>query len=254
MEEKYGFVYIWYDKYRKMYYVGCHWGREDDGYICSSDRMRDAYRRRPHDFKRRIIARIYTSKQDMFLEEQRWFTMIKPEELKVRYYNLNIIWKHWLLNSDKTVSIREKISIKTKEAMQRPEVRERYLEGLKTRDIKTDPETIEKRRKGMIGKNVGKKRTPEQIEHLRKIQTGKKIHSEEHKKHLSETSSFKMAKCIHCGEEGNIATIARYHNDNCKIGLKDLIISTINMPATKAAKIVGVNRDTVKKYRELWVS
>ena len=43
--EKYGFVYIWYDKKRKMYYIGSHWGTDDDGYICSSNRMRDAYRR-----------------------------------------------------------------------------------------------------------------------------------------------------------------------------------------------------------------
>ena len=27
--EKTGFIYIWYDRKRKMYYIGCHLGTED---------------------------------------------------------------------------------------------------------------------------------------------------------------------------------------------------------------------------------
>ena len=69
--EKYGFVYIWRDKKRKMYYIGSHWGTEDDGYICSSDRMRKAYRRRPDDFKRRVISRIDTNREELLDEEHR---------------------------------------------------------------------------------------------------------------------------------------------------------------------------------------
>ena len=53
--EKYGFVYIWFDKKHRRYYVGCHWGNEYDGYVCSSSWMNQAYRIRPQDFKRRII-------------------------------------------------------------------------------------------------------------------------------------------------------------------------------------------------------
>ena len=34
---KYGFVYIWYDRKHHRYYIGCHWGTIDDGYICSSN-------------------------------------------------------------------------------------------------------------------------------------------------------------------------------------------------------------------------
>lgn len=44
---KYGFVYLWYDTYRKMYYIGSHWGTESDGYVCSSRRMKFAYKKRP---------------------------------------------------------------------------------------------------------------------------------------------------------------------------------------------------------------
>lgn len=111
MTEKYGFVYIWRDKKNNRYYVGCHWGTIDDGYICSSNWMRDAYRRRPSDFRRRIIITNLTRKE-MYLEEQRMFSMIKPEELKTRYYNLrlNTTLEPWHMNPNKTLSVGEKIS------------------------------------------------------------------------------------------------------------------------------------------------
>lgn len=38
-------------KKHSKYYIGSHWGTEDDGYICSSKNMRDNYRYRPHDFQ-----------------------------------------------------------------------------------------------------------------------------------------------------------------------------------------------------------
>ena len=86
--EKYGFVYIWYDVKHKRYYVGCHWGSVNDGYICSSNWMRDAYNRRPQDFRRRIL-KTNLGREKMYIEEQRYLDMQKPEEKKTRYYNLN---------------------------------------------------------------------------------------------------------------------------------------------------------------------
>lgn len=29
-KEKYGFVYIWFDKKHKRFYIGCRWGTEND--------------------------------------------------------------------------------------------------------------------------------------------------------------------------------------------------------------------------------
>jgi len=52
--------------------------------------MRNAYNRRPKDFKRRILSRIYTSREDTFLKESNWLNLIKKEELKIRYYNFYI--------------------------------------------------------------------------------------------------------------------------------------------------------------------
>lgn len=84
--EKYGFIYLWYDRKYKRFYVGRHWGLEDDGYICSSKSMREAHRRRPDDFKRRIISKV-NDKTNLIMEEQRWLDMIKKSEIGTRYYN-----------------------------------------------------------------------------------------------------------------------------------------------------------------------
>lgn len=83
---KFGFVYIWFDRKNKKFYIGRHWGTEDDGYICSSNTMREAYRRRPKDFKRRIVSHV-NDKEVLISEEQRWLDMIKPNEIGTRYYN-----------------------------------------------------------------------------------------------------------------------------------------------------------------------
>jgi hypothetical protein len=95
--EKYGFVYIWRDRKHKRFYIGSHWGTETDGYICSSRWMRKAYRRRPDDFKRRVVSRIYSDRVTLFLEEERWIGMIQKEEIGKRYYNLKFgSQNHWV--------------------------------------------------------------------------------------------------------------------------------------------------------------
>ena len=130
---KYGFVYIWYDRGRKMYYIGSHWGTEDDGYICSSNWMRDAYRRRPEDFQklngqpsRRILMRIYSSRLNLLEEEQYWLNMIKNEKMairnsssqkrkNVRYYNITkVVQRSWHYDDEKRKSVGEKVSIAKK--------------------------------------------------------------------------------------------------------------------------------------------
>ena len=108
--EKEGFIYLWYDRYRKMYYLGCHWGTLNDGYICSSNRMRDAYRRRPQDFKRRIIERGIPRKE-LLEAEFRWLQMIEEHELRYKYYNLRQHhYGHWANDPNANTPIKEKIS------------------------------------------------------------------------------------------------------------------------------------------------
>jgi hypothetical protein len=87
---KSGFVYIWRDRKHNRYYVGCHWGFEDDGYVCSSSWMKQAYLHRPTDFKRKILKRNITSRVELYEKEQHFLDMIKSTEIKIRYYNLHI--------------------------------------------------------------------------------------------------------------------------------------------------------------------
>ena len=87
--EKYGFVYIWRDKKHKKLYIGCHWGSEDDGYICSSTLMRNNYRNRPQDFRRKILQRVFTTRTDLLEVEYRWLQLIPELQLGVKFYNKN---------------------------------------------------------------------------------------------------------------------------------------------------------------------
>jgi hypothetical protein len=54
LKEK-GFVYKWYDTSNDMYYIGCHKGHPDDGYIGSGRRFKFAYKKRPNSFYREIL-------------------------------------------------------------------------------------------------------------------------------------------------------------------------------------------------------
>lgn len=89
-EAYFGFVYIWRDRKHKRYYIGSHMGAIDDGYICSSQWMLRAYKKRPQDFKRRIIyLHLINERKILLQEEQRWLqkVLLKKSKAKTRYYN-----------------------------------------------------------------------------------------------------------------------------------------------------------------------
>jgi hypothetical protein len=219
--EKYGFVYIWFDRKHKRYYIGSHWGTENDGYICSSTWMRNPYKRRPQDFKRRILSKVTTNRADLLKKEYEWLSLICKEELGKKYYNFTQhLNGHWFTEEERCKTISERISVKTKEAMQRPEVREKYLTALETRDTRSsDLEVREKRRVSMMGKNVGKDNSKARAL-ATEANRGKKF-TEERKSQMREITYFKKLnnskiKCLHCDFEGNAGNVARYHNDKCK--------------------------------------
>lgn len=111
MSEKYGFVYIWRDRKHNRYYIGSHWGTEDDGYICSSNWMATTYRRRPQDFKRRVISRVTTTRKDLLEKEHEWLSLIPTEQLGKNYYNLTQHRPgHWTENPNSLKTVGEKIS------------------------------------------------------------------------------------------------------------------------------------------------
>lgn len=217
--EKYGFVYIWRDRKHNRYYIGSHWGTEDDGYVCSSRWMRNSYLRRPNDFKRKILMKIFSSKADLLEQEYFWLKLIKDDELGKKYYNFTKHKNgHWTTEQYSN-SIRERIAIKTKEAMQRPDVKSNYIEGMKHRDSRSsDPEVRKKRSESMKGKNKGN------WDYARSAAIaavkGKPI-SDSHKEKIKAAGVFsslnsRRIACSVCGAEGNPGNIARYHNHKCK--------------------------------------
>ena len=145
-----GFVYVWFDRKRRRFYVGSHWGAEDDGYVCSSSWMKKAQKLRPTDFRRRVVARVATNRADLFTEEHRWLSMIKDHELRSRYYNIQKHAKnHWHGRADNR-SVREKISATLKG---RPDTRSAETLAkiaVKNRErllgSKVSPESLAKRR------------------------------------------------------------------------------------------------------------
>lgn len=110
MTEKYGFVYVWHNTKKNKFYVGCHWGTEDDGYICSSKAMRNAYAYDNSIFRRRVVERVYTNRQDLLEAEFKWLDQIKDEELGKRYYNLSKRhFGHWSSDHKRLKTTSEKL-------------------------------------------------------------------------------------------------------------------------------------------------
>jgi NUMOD3 motif len=215
--EKYGFVYIWFDRKHKRFYIGCRWGHENDGYICSSKWMKDSFKRRPKDFKRKILARLITTKKELLDEEFKWLSMIKTEELGKKYYNLhNYRFGHWSMDDKKTLSVGEKISLshrndpnwgnwskgrlhsdeakeKLREANRKQfeDQEQREMRRQKSLELWSNPEYLEKQRlarskKGFY-KGFNKKHTEESKQKMREKSLGKK-HTQEAKEKLSKLS------------------------------------------------------------------
>lgn len=165
MTEKYGFVYIWFDRKHKKYYVGCHWGTVDDGYICSSRWMKKAYKRRTNDFKRRILKN-NLSRIQMYEEEQRCFNMIKQEELGIKYYNLNITHTAsplWHAYPEEVKTIGQKISYSKKGKSNGPHSNETKAKIASTKQKKIEDGYVfsEEHREKLSKARLGYKHTEE---------------------------------------------------------------------------------------------
>ena len=202
--EKYGFVYIWRDRKHKRYYIGSHWGREDDGYLCSSNWMKQAYKIRPEDFKRRILSRIYTSKIDTLMEEEKYLQMIKVEEIKIRYYNLHTTVHHWSQYPENIKTISQKIAFMKIGRKKSEELKKKHSESAKKtinnsgrfkKGCKRSKEEIIKREqtkkeKNLLNPRKGIKQTEELK--VRKV-WNKGLHlSKEHKENLSKSHKGKI--------------------------------------------------------------
>lgn len=246
--EKYGFVYIWRDRKHKRYYIGCRWGTIDDGYICSSRWMRNSFRRRPEDFKRRIVA-IVSDRKILLDEEYKWLQLIENAQLGKKYYNLqNHHFNHWSNNDDARLTVGQKISAspnrKANISKAHKAINFHHTDETKEKirqirlGSKQSPETIAKK----IASTTGKKRsqdfciqksyyasnrsqeTKDKIANnsRRLVKEGKigmfgKQHSDETKLKMAEKARQRMIKCDHCEVVGPKSVMNKWHFDNCKI-------------------------------------
>ena len=205
--EKYGFVYLWYDKKYKRFYLGRHWGTKEDKYICSSNSMRDAYRRRPEDFKRRIISYIYSSFDDLVIEEQKWLNKIKVNECGKKYYNVSLSASTPTMrnkkHSDETkekmksAALGRLVSEETKEKLRQSNIGKKYSsevnskKGINNRDY-SDPIFLEKMSLAAKSRSMEtRKKISENNKRLQlegKIGMKGKTHSEETKAKMREAA------------------------------------------------------------------
>lgn len=80
------FVYCWTDHTTGKLYIGCHKGSFNDGYICSSKKVKEQYNQRPNDFSRTIIAvGVYA---DMLKLETAILTSVGARK-NVAFYNMH---------------------------------------------------------------------------------------------------------------------------------------------------------------------
>ena len=108
----YGFIYLWHDKSRNMFYIGSHDGSPDDGYISSSKWLNGEIRYRQKDFRRKIIKILPLA--DLKKEEYRLIKMISDDEYGKRYYNIKSGQKQGSIPWNKG-----KVSIYSEETLQK---------------------------------------------------------------------------------------------------------------------------------------
>ena len=192
--ETYGFIYIWFDRKHKRYYVGSHWGNEDDGYICSSSWMKRAQRLRPQDFRRRLLQRIYTNRKDLMEVESRWLHLIKEEELGNRYYNLyNRDVGHWADDPLQNAAIGTRISAGKKRAFQK-------------RIAETGEAFSEEHRARIAASNTGKKQSIDRVS--KKAAALAKAHAEgRHAGMRGKTMTEEHRRKISDGNTGKVISV-----------------------------------------------
>lgn len=206
--EKSGFVYIWFDRKHKRYYIGSHWGTEVDGYICSSTWMKQAYKRRPEDFKRRLLSKNISNKAELRDVESRWISLIKETEMRShtsepRYYNLNNkAWKMWHDNPDSRLSVGEKIS-KANRGRVGTFTGKKHSEASKTRMSEVH-----------IGQTVTAETKSKLSEALTGVHKGKKL-TEEHRSKLS-ISHTGLKQSNETRAKRSVSMIGKKHSEEAK--------------------------------------
>ena len=150
-----------------MYYIGCHWGTENDGYICSSKWMRDAYRYRPKDCKRKLIEKSLDKKELLDIEHK-WLSLIPDDQLGKKYYNLTKHHNgHWYHTDNRSVI--EKIKDARSKQVFSEETHKKRSQSLQ--EFYQTEKGIEVKQQRAL-KNTGKKRSKETKRKISESLTG----------------------------------------------------------------------------------
>lgn len=183
--------------------------------------------KRPEDFKRKILARIYTCRRDMFEEEAKWQALIKDEELAVRYYNIKRHGdRHWSTDEQKTLTVKEKLRAAD------------HTKGLRAHaaKIKGTKRSEEHKRKiseKLTGRKLGYERTPEtrskiatnskRLQAEGKIGMRNKRHTAETKQKMSQNNAMNNVTCVQRVSEAKRGTVCMMLD-----GKKDMYTSKQN--------------------------
>jgi group I intron endonuclease len=203
-QQKYsGFIYIWFDSESKKYYIGSHKGTVEDGYTGSGLLFKKAYSKRPEKFKRRILEYVL-EKENIIERENYWLSMINPNDLGKKYYNLKKVAAGGDIVSTLSPEARQQHAEKSSTASKK------YWSSITEEERETRRKTCfggnkfdrsymtEKNRKNKkFGKDnhfYGKTHSQENIEKTRKLHSGNKyrlgsILSEESKRKISENNA-----------------------------------------------------------------
>lgn len=218
MKTKNCFIYIWYDRKHKRYYIGSHFkGHENDGYICSSPWMKQGYKHRPNDFKRRILQRMHCTHKELLEQEEKWLQ--KAEKKKERYYNLTFTVGHWASDEKIKKSVGQRCSERQKsdpnwaswnKGIIRSEETKEKIKIARAKQIITE-ETKQKISQSLSGENnhfFGKKHTDATKELNRQKHLGKVV--------SQETREKLRVKMI-----GNKNTLGRKHSEETKRKMRE---------------------------------
>lgn len=197
-----GFVYLWRDRLTKKFYLGSHWGRQNDGYVCGSKKMRSEFKARRSDFRRRILSIVSTSSLDLHAEEERWLSMIADHELGARYYNLMKIARGAPQGNKRCVGrvcspeTREKIAAAQRGKIIAAEVREKMRAAKLGK--KQTPEFVAKRAASLSGR----KRAPEIGRKISAAKMGHRYTTREMAMKMVDARLRKSARSFHDPRQG----------------------------------------------------
>lgn len=191
------FVYKWTHIPSLMFYIGFHKGSPDDGYICSSRKVKPMILANPVDWKREIVA--FGSKEEMYELETtilRTFDLARDRRCFNKHNNERRFF-HCQPHSEET---KAKLSLAQKGKKRGPMSDE--ARAKMSASSKGKPKSEQHRMSMSLSRKGKKKEKPRSKEHAEKLSNANK--------------SLPKKPCIYCGRFFIKSNMTRWHGENCK--------------------------------------